>query len=566
MAEHRWHKSYEDGVPTSIDFEEVPIGHYLDRTAQEFPDSTAFIFMNTRRTYSQLKNQVDRFATALATLGVVKGTRVAIQLPNIPQCVIAYLAVQRLGAQAVMTNPLYMGREIVHQWNDAEVEVAVTMDFLWDQKVKALRDKVSVREYIIASIPEYLSFPLNLLAPIKLKKEDPPKIAKVEFEAHVHSFRKLLKSSAASPPPVSVSMDDIAVIQYTGGTTGVSKGAMLSHRNLSANVQQVQSWFVGLQPGRETLLACLPFFHIFGLTVCLTWPVTVGASMCLQANPRDIKGMIKSITKESVTLFPALPALFNAINNYENIETLDLTSIKRCFSGSAPLPEEVQNRFEKLTGSIIVEGFGLTETSPVVTCNPVMGKRKIGHIGIPVPNTDVRIVDPESGLPESKVGEVGELIVKGPQVMVGYLNREQETANMIRNGWLYTGDLATMDEDGYFKIVGRKKDMIIASGYNIFPDEIDRVLMSHDKVFESCTIGIPDEKRGETVKSYIVLQPGEAMDEDDLKEWCSAELAAYKVPKIWEFRDELPKSAMMKLLRRELRDEEIAKQKAATGA
>jgi long-chain acyl-CoA synthetase len=473
------------------------------------------------------------------------------------------LAVQRLGAQAVMTNPLYMPREIIHQWNDAEVEVAITMDFLWDQKVKGLRDKVNVREYIIASIPEYLKFPLNLLAPLKLKREDPPKVAKVAPEAGVHMFRKLLKSSAASPPPVSVEMDDIAVIQYTGGTTGLSKGAMLSHRNLGANVQQVRSWFTGLEPGEEVLLAVLPFFHIFGLTVCLTWPVTVGAAMVLQPNPRDIPGMVKNIIKNRVTLFPALPALFNAINNFPNIETMDLSSVKRCFSGSAPLPEDVQNRFEKLTNSIIVEGFGLTETSPVVTCNPVMGKRKIGHIGIPVPNTDVRIVDPESGLPESKVGEVGELIVKGPQVMVGYLNREQETANMIRNGWLYTGDLAIMDTDGYFKIVGRKKDMIIASGYNIFPDEIDRVLMAHDKIFETCTIGIPDEKRGETVKAFIVLQPGEMMDEDDLKAWCSSELAAYKVPKHWEFRSELPKTAMMKMLRKDLREEEIAKMKAS---
>jgi len=565
MAEHLWHKSYEEGVPTSIDFEDVPVGHYLDRTVREFGDRLALVFMNCKLTYADLKEEVDRFATALAGLGVVKGTRVAVQTPNIPQCAIAYLAIQRLGAHAVMTNPLYMPREIIHQWNDAAVEVAVTMDFLWDQKVKDLRDKVSVREYIIASIPEYLGFPLNLLAPLKLKREDPPKVAKVQPETGVHMFRKLLKSSAASPPPVTVEMDDIAVIQYTGGTTGLSKGAMLSHRNLSYNVQQVRSWFTGLEPGKEVLLAALPFFHIFGLTVCLTWPVTVGAAMVLQPNPRDIPGMVKNLSKHRVTLFPALPALFNAVNNFPNIETMDLSSVKRCFSGSAPLPEDVQNRFEKLTNSIIVEGFGLTETSPVVTCNPVMGKRKIGHIGIPVPDTDVRIVDPESGLPESKVGEVGELIVKGPQVMVGYLNREQETANMIRNGWLYTGDLAVMDDDGYFKIVGRKKDMIIASGYNIFPDELDRVLMAHDKIFESCTIGIPDEKRGETVKAFIVLQPGEMMDEDDLKTWCSSELAAYKVPKFWEFRDELPKTAMMKLLRRDLRDEELAKQKDSNG-
>jgi long-chain acyl-CoA synthetase len=327
----------------------------------------------------------------------------------------------------------------------------------------------------------------------------------------------------------------------------------------------VRSWFTGLEPGNEVLLAALPFFHIFGLTVCLTWPVAVGGAIVLQANPRDIDGMIKHITKHRVTLFPALPALFNAINQYPGVENLDLSCVKRCFSGSAPLPEDVQSRFEELTGAVIVEGFGLTETSPVVTANPCMGKRKIGHIGLPIPSTDVRIVDPEGGLPEVPVGETGELIVRGPQVMKGYLNREQETSNTIRNGWLYTGDLAVMDEEGYFKIVGRKKDMIIASGYNVFPDEIDRILMAHEKVFESCTIGVPDQKRGETVKAFIVPNPGETVSEQELVKWCSDEMAAYKVPKLWEFREELPKSAMMKLLRRELRDEEIEKQGQADG-
>lgn len=565
MEKKRWFDHYEEGVPTSINFEDVPVGEFLEKAVRNYPESDALIFLNCRLSYRQLKDEVDRFATALAGLGARKGTRIAVQAPNLPQTAIAYLAIQRLGAHAVMTNPLYMPREIEHQWNDASVEIAITMDFLWDQKVRGMRDKVPVREYIIASIPEYLKFPVNLLAPLKLKKNDPPAIAKVKAEPGVHFFRKLLRSSAAAPPQVSVDMDDIAVIQYTGGTTGVSKGAVLTHRNLSYNVQQVRSWFTGLEPGKEVLLAALPFFHIFGLTVCLTWPVAVGGAIVIQANPRDIDNMIKNITKHRVTLFPALPALFNAINQFPGVENLDLSCIKRCFSGSAPLPEDVQTRFEELTGAVIVEGFGLTETSPVVTANPCMGKRKIGHIGLPIPSTDVRIVDPEGGLPELPVGETGELIVRGPQVMQGYLNREQETSNTIRNGWLYTGDLAVMDEEGYFKIVGRKKDMIIASGYNVFPDEIDRVLMAHERVFESCTIGVPDQKRGETVKAFVVTHPGETITEEELTKWCSDEMAAYKVPKQWEFREELPKSAMMKLLRRELRDEEIAKQEQADG-
>jgi long-chain acyl-CoA synthetase len=292
----------------------------------------------------------------------------------------------------------------------------------------------------------------------------------------------------------------------------------------------------------------------------MAWPMSVGGKMVLQPNPRDIPGIVKNLVKHKVTLFPALPALFNAINNFDGVGNLDLSSVKYCFSGSAPLPEDVQQKFESMTGAIIVEGFGLTETSPVVTANPLLGTRKIGHIGIPLSSTDVRIVDPEEGLKELPAGEAGELIVKGPQVMQGYLNNPDETANMLRNGWLYTGDLAIMDEDGYCKIVGRKKDMIIASGYNIYPDEIDRVITGHDAVFESCTIGVPDDKRGETVKSFVVLNPGKTATAEELEKFCRAELAAYKVPRDWEFREELPKSAMMKLLRRTLRDEELAKE------
>ncbi|MDE0585326.1 MAG: long-chain fatty acid--CoA ligase [Planctomycetota bacterium] len=559
MTTKAWHQSYDNGVPAEVDFQDIPVGEFLNFANRDYADHDALAFMNCKFTYAQLKEEVDRFSTALSNLGVVKGTRVAVQAPNIPQTLISFLAIQRLGAHAVMTNPLYMPREIEHQWKDAEVEVAITCDFIWEQKVKAMRDRLPVRHYIIVSIPEYLKFPLNLLAPLKLKKQDPPMFAKVETETTVHKFRALVNASAATPPRVDIGMDDISVIQYTGGTTGLSKGAILTHRNLSSNVQQVRSWFTGVAEGEEVLLSVLPFFHIFGLSVCMAWPMSVGAKIVLQPNPRDIDGMVKNLVKHKVSLFPALPALFNAINNYDGIDKVDLSAVKYCFSGSAPLPEDVQQKFEDMTGAIIVEGFGLTETSPVVTANPLQGVRKIGHIGIPVSSTDVRIVDPEDGLIDMPCGEAGELIVQGPQVMQGYLNNPDETANMLRNGWLYTGDLATMDEEGYCKIVGRKKDMIIASGYNVYPDEIDRIVTSHDAVFESCTIGIPDDKRGETVKAFVALNPGMSVTAEELEEYCRAELAAYKVPRSWEFRDELPKSAMMKLLRRTLRDEEVAK-------
>jgi len=505
-------------------------------------------------------------AHALHTMGVEHGTRVAVHLPNLPQTVISFYAIQRLGAQAVMTNPLYMPRELEHQWVDADVKVAVTADFLWERVVKDMRKDLPVHDYIIASIPEYLRFPLRQLAPFKLKRMDPPSWARVEPGPHLHFFKHMVDGSAPHPPSHPISMDDVATLQYTGGTTGVSKGAQLTQRNISANVQQISAWFTGMEPGKEVLLASLPYFHIFGLTVCLNWPVSAGATIVLQPNPRDIPLMVKNLTKERVTLLPSVPALFNAINQYPGIEKVDISSIKRCFSGSAPLPEDVQRRFEDLTGAIIVEGFGLTETSPVTHVNPLRGKRKIGHIGVPIVGTDARIVDAADPDKELGVGEEGELVVKGPQIMKGYWNMPEETAAMIRDGWLYTGDLAVMDEEGYFRIVGRKKDMIIAGGYNIYPDEIDRVLMSHPAVLEACTIGVPDEKRGETVKAFLQLKPGATVSEEELADFCRERMARYKVPKFWEFRDQLPKSSMMKLLRRVLRDEEIAKRKAQQDA
>jgi len=561
MESRPWHRHYEPGVPTSIRYEDLTVPAFLERTALEWGDRPALNFMNCAMDYRQLKEQSDRFATALHGLGVKAGSRVAIHLPNLPQTVISIFAVMRLGAQAVMTNPLYTPPEIEHQWNDAACEVAITSDWLWAQKLRAMRDRLPVREYVIAEIAEYLRFPLSLLAPLKLKRMDPPMTAHWKPEPRVHAFRKILNASAAAPPTVAIGMDDVAVIQYTGGTTGLSKGAMLTHRNLSYNVQQATAWFTGLEPGHEVILTALPMFHIFGLTICTIWPVTGGAQLILQANPRDIALLVKNVVKHRVTLFPAVPALFNSINQFPGVEKLDLSSVKYCFSGSAPLPEDVQNRFEDLTGAKIAEGFGLTETSPVATVNPLRGLRKVGHIGLPVPDTDARVVDPEDATRDLPIGEAGELLLKGPQIMLGYLNRPEETAEMLRDGWLHTGDLAVMDEDGFFKIVGRKKDMILCSGFNVYPDEIDRVLMAHPKIFESCTIGIPDQQRGETVMAFVVAQPGQIVTESELDAWCRQQLAAYKVPHEWEFRDELPKSSMMKLLRRVLRDEQIAKRK-----
>ena len=559
MKKRVWHSLYDEGVPTSYEFEDVSLPQLLEQSAATHGNRTALIFMNSRLTYRQLKQDVDRLATALDTLGVGRDTRVAIQLPNLPQTVIAYYATLSLGAQAVMTNPMYVEREIEHQWNDAGCTLAVVTDFLFERRIKAIRRRLPVKNYVIASIPEYLRFPLKLLAPLKLRRADPPLMAKVDAEEGIHFFRQLIKTTPPRPPEVDIGADDIAVVQYTGGTTGVSKGAMLTHGNLSSNAQQISAWFPALEPGKETWLASLPFFHVFGMTVSMNFPVHAGAATILMPDPRDIRQLIKSIVKHKVTVFPTVPAQINAINNYPGIENRDLTSIKACVSGSAPLPVDVLEKFEKLTGSKIVEGFGLTEASPVTHCTPLLGQRKVGSIGIPLPETDAKVVNLEDGTTEMPHGETGELVIRGPQVMKGYWQQPDATQETIKDGWLHTGDIAVIDENGFFAIVGRKKELIIAGGYNIYPDEIDRVLMAHPAVLEAATIGIPDEKRGETVKSFVVLAEGQTATVEELIEFTRRELAAYKIPRQIEFRGELPKSTVLKILRRELREQELAK-------
>jgi long-chain acyl-CoA synthetase len=359
-------------------------------------------------------------------------------------------------------------------------------------------------------------------------------------------------------------MDDLAVLQYTGGTTGVSKGAMLTHRNLSVNVQQIDEWFTTADKGCEVVMGCLPIFHVFGMTVNMNWTIYAGGACVFQANPRDIPSVLKGLSKHKVTIFPAVPNLFNAINNFPGVENFDLKSLKICVSGSAPITDEVLQTFEALSDSVIIEGFGMSETSPVATCNPIQRARKIGMVGIPVSDTEAKVVDVDDPSQEKPLGEEGELILRGPQVMQGYWKRPDETAKTIRDGWLHTGDLAIMDEDGFFKIVGRIKDMINCSGLKVYPDEVDGVLGSHEKILEAATIGIPDEKRGETVKSFIVTHPGVTMTVEEVEAFARENLAAYKIPREIEFIEELPKSTVLKVLRRELRDMELAKR--GTGA
>ncbi len=540
-------------------FKEVTLTENLDRAARDYGRRPALIFGNGTMTYAELKDQVERLATALVHLGVEPGTRVAIQMPNLPQFVISYYGVLHAGAIATPTNPLYTSREIEHQWTDAGADVAIVADYLFASRIAPIRHKLPIRHYIVASIPEYLRFPLNILAPFKLRRQDPPLLATVTPSTNIHRFRALIKRTHPMQPVTPSDVDAVATLLYTGGTTGLSKGAMLTHRNLSCNVQQLNTWTGSLEPGREIVLTMLPLFHSYGLTVAMNLGIAIAAALVLIPNPRDIPAIIKAIAKHRVTLAPAVPATYSAIIQHADAAKFDISSVKMCNSGSAPLPVEVLERFENLTGGKITEGFGLTETSPVTHSNPIFGTRKVGSIGVPLPGTDAKIVDADEGTRELPPNEVGELILTGPQVMLGYWKSPDATKGMIRAGWLYTGDLARMDEDGFFFIEGRKKDMIICSGYNVYPDEIDRVLMAHPAVLEAGTIGLPDEQRGETIKSFVVLRAGAQGTGDELIDHCRDNLAAYKVPRAIEFRSELPKSSVLKILRRELRAEELAK-------
>jgi long-chain acyl-CoA synthetase len=553
MTGRVWHRAYDPGVPPEIEITQQPLPAFLRRSALDHPEATALIFLNHRWTYRELDERVDRFAAALTDLGVEPGARVAIQLPNLPQTAVAFLGVLRAGAVAVMTNPLYVEREIEHQWNDAGVSVAVVADYLFVQRIDAIRRRLPVAHYIVTSIPEWLPLPSRVVARARLHEARPPLIAPVTEEPDVHLLHTLIGRPAAPGPGRHIAMDDLAALQYTGGTTGTPKGAMLTHANLSANAQQIAAWFVNAVPGREVILGALPFFHVFGLTVALGYPLLIAGAIVLIPDPRDVSQIVRNVSRHHVTLLPAVPALFAAMLARPRLRPSDFRSVTACFSGAAPLAPSVLERFEDRTGARIVEGYGLTEASPVTHVNPLAGRRKIGSVGVPCPNTDMKIVSLDDPATELAAGEEGELLVKGPQVMRGYWNRPGESAGVLANGWLRTGDVARVDEDGYCFIVGRKKDLIIVSGYKVYPDEIDAVLAAHPAVRESATVGVPDPVHGEAVKSFVVLREGHGATEVDLIAYCRRELAAYKVPHAVEFLAELPKSAVQKPLRHELR-------------
>ncbi|MBI3977404.1 MAG: long-chain fatty acid--CoA ligase [Chloroflexi bacterium] len=554
-----WLRQYEPGVPVTLTYPEIPVHGLLDQTVARVPDRTATIFMGARLTYRQLGAAADRFAAALQGLGVQKGDRVAVMLPNCPQFVITYFGALKAGAVVVPTNPLYVEREVEHQIKDSGAQTAIVLSRVYGT-VAGVADRVGLRSVIVANIKEYFPPHLRLLFTLLKERKEGHRVTLVR-PGRDRRFLDVL-SGAGTPRPVDVRPDDLALLQYTGGTTGVPKGAMLTHRNLVANTKQVGARFVEKTDGRDAFLSVLPFFHVYGMTVSLLLSVDWGAANVIL--PRfDLKQTLTALDRYQPTIFPGVPTLYNAVASAPDVHKYRIRSVRACISGAAPLPQEVQERFETLTGARLVEGYGLTEAAPVTHCNPIGGLRKAGSIGIPMPDTDARIVDLETGERELPPGEVGELVLRGPQVMRGYWNRPDETAQVLRNGWLSTGDIARRDEDGYFFIVDRKKDMIDVGGFKVYPRDVEEVLYQHPKVQEAVVVGIPDAHRGETVKAFVVLKPGEACTVDEILAHCRANLTKYKVPTAVAFRESLPKTLVGKFLRRALLEEEMAKQQAA---
>lgn len=554
-----WFEHYPDEVPRSLTYPDKSLVDLLKVTAAEYPDQTATLFLGKKTSYRRLMEQVVQFANGLKKLGVQKGDRVAIMLPNCPQTVIGYYGALMAGAIVVQTNPLYVERELEHQMNDSGSTVLLTLDLLMP-RVEKVKPKTSLKHIIVTSIKDELPFPKSFLYPLKLKKEGTA--VQVTYSDTVHDYKKWLESAPhdAEAEATINPKEDLALLQYTGGTTGVSKGVMLTHSNLVCNTLQAKAWFCKSKQGEDVILSVLPFFHVYGMTVIMNFAVATGATMLLQ--PRFDPGeVLKAIDKYKPTIFPGAPTMYIALMQQPNLQKYNLSSIEACLSGAAPLPLEVQERFERLTGGRLVEGYGLTEASPVTHANPIWGYRKNGTIGVPWPDTECRIVNIETGEDLELPEQIGELVIRGPQVMKGYWNRPEETEKTLRDGWLYTGDMATMDEEGYFRIVDRKKDMIIAGGFNIYPREIEEVLYEHPAIVEAAVIGVEDPYRGETVKAFIVVKKGENLTEQELDQFCRKQLAAYKVPRQYEFRDELPKTMIGKVLRRKLMEEEEEKAK-----
>lgn len=564
LAEKPWLRFYPSNIPLDLKPTADTLPGLLRESARRYPGQTAVIYFGNKLSYRELDEAADRFALGLLAKGLQPDDRVALLLPNCPQFVVAYYGALRAGAIVVPCNPLYVERELEHQLRDSGAKILVTLTLFY-KLAKVVQPKVGLAQIIVGNIKDYFPPALKLLFTVAKEKkgghranlEGPETLSWQDFMA-AHT-----EKPAAYLPEVKA--DDVALYQYTGGTTGVPKAAVLTHRNLATNARMCWAWLGDGPRTAATTLAVVPFFHVYGMTGALNLTVYSAGTMVLLPSfvPEDV---LKAIHRYHPTLFPGVPAMYIALLNHPDVGKYDLNSIEACISGAAPLPMEVAIRFEKLTGAKLIEGFGMTEASPVTHGNPVYGRRKEGSIGLPFPGVRAKIVDLETGETDLPVGETGELVVAGPMVMQGYYNRPDETANTIRQGWLYTGDIARMDSDGYFYIVDRKKDMILSNGFNVYPRDVEEVLYQHPAVREAVVIGAPNNRGDDTVKAFVVLKEGQTATAEDIIAFCRERLTRYKAPRLVEFRAELPKTLIGKHLRRVLVEQERKKLEAAQSA
>ncbi|MEB2493490.1 long-chain-fatty-acid--CoA ligase [Peribacillus frigoritolerans] len=558
MSNKPWQAIYPEQIPAVLSYEDKPLYSFLKESAEEFPDKVSIHFQGKELTFREVHESALKFAAYLKSIGLQKGERVAVMLPNCPQGVISFFGILMAGGVVVQTNPTYTERELEYQMKDSGAKMILVMDILFP-RVSAVASRTDIEHIIVTAIKEYLPFPKNLIYPF-IQKKQYGIVINVEHEGNHHLFSEIMKrkiTEEVDTVPIEVN-NDLALLQYTGGTTGFPKGVMLTHKNLLANTKMCNAWLYKNKRGEERILAILPFFHVYGMTTVLVLSVMEGNTMIIM--PKfDVEATLKTIQKQKPTMFPGAPTMYIGLLNHPDIAKYDLSSINACISGSASLPLEVQEQFEKITGGKLVEGYGLSETSPVTHANFIWDQPRVkGSVGLPWPDTDSAILSLESN-EELPPNEIGEIAIKGPQVMKGYWNRPDETEKTFKNGWLLTGDLGYMDEQGFFYVVERKKDTIIAGGFNIYPREVEEVLYEHEAIQEVVVAGIPDPYRGETVKAYVVLKKNARVTEEELNEFARKNLASYKVPRSYEFRDELPKTTIGKILRRVLIEEEKKK-------
>ena len=558
---HPWLSNYPEGIDWNANIERRPLYETLERTAERCRDNTAIDFLDYCLSYGELLEQVNRMAKGLQLMGVTQGARVGLCLPNTPYSVICYYGALRAGATVVNYNPLYVERELAFQIDDSNTEIMITMDLevLYPKVAAMLSRTESLKKIIVCPMAAILPKIKSILFRLLKRKE----IANIESSEAIVHFQDLLDNDG-DPNLVNVDLDnDIAVLQYTGGTTGRPKGAMLTQGNLSANVSQMLLWYVDLNPGEEKVLGILPFFHVFAMTAVMNFAVAAGAQMILL--PRyELGQTLATINKKKPTIFPAVPTIYAAINQSPDLPKYDLSTVRYCISGGAPLPLEVKETFERLTGCRLVEGYGLSETAPVATCNAMQDINKPGSIGQVVPGTEISIHDLEAPNDVVPTGERGEVWIKGPQVMKGYLSRPQETADSLREGWFRTGDVGYMDEDGHFFLVDRLKDLILCSGYNVYPRMVEEAIYLHPAVAEVTVIGIDDDYRGQSPKAFVKLKEGEKITEDEMKTFLADKLSKIEMPSQIEFRLELPKTIIGKLSKKELVAEEVEKHKGSS--